>query len=67
MADGEWRVGAVGRQHEDRAGTEVEYPGRPAMCPRGHVRMLPSRFSKKEFELRCHECKRAYLFREPQD
>ena len=63
--DGEWQVGAVARQRELRAGADMEYPGRVAVCPRGHARVLPSRFSRKEFDLRCHECGRSYLFREP--
>jgi len=60
----EWLVAARSRLKQAVGGEEVEYPGRLATCPRGHVRVLPSRFSQPEFELTCHECRRKYLFRE---
>jgi hypothetical protein len=64
-AAGEWVVAAVSRLQQDVSGAEVDYPGRLATCPRGHVRVLPTRFSRREFDLRCGECARSYLFREP--
>jgi hypothetical protein len=60
----EWRVAASSRLRSEVDGAEVEYPGRLATCPRGHVRPLPTRFSRAEFELRCELCGRSYLFRE---
>jgi hypothetical protein len=62
MSEGQWRIAAVSRLQEDKGGESIEYPGRLATCPRGHVRVLPTRFSKREFELKCGECKRNYLF-----
>jgi hypothetical protein len=62
---GEWLVAAQSRLRQDVAGQTVEYPGRLATCPRGHVRVLPTRFSRAEFKLSCEECRRAYVFREP--
>lgn len=61
----QWLVAAQSRLRQEIGGEAVEYPGRLATCPRGHVRVLPSRFSRSEFELRCHECRRSYVFREP--
>ena len=61
----EWLIAAQSRLRQEVGGESVEYPGRLATCPRGHVRVLPTRFSKAEFELRCHECRRDYLFRDP--
>jgi hypothetical protein len=65
MAGGEWLVAAASRLRHDVNGALVEYPGRLATCPRGHVRALPTRFSRSEFELHCAACGRTYLFREP--
>ena len=64
MSEAQWRIAAVSRLQQDIGGESVEYPGRLATCPKGHVRVLPTRFSKAEFELRCAECKRTYPFRE---
>jgi hypothetical protein len=64
-AAGEWVVAAVSRLQQEVAGAEVYYPGRLATCPRGHVRVLPTRFSRREFDLRCVECGCSYRFREP--
>jgi hypothetical protein len=60
----EWVVAARSRLRHAVDGTAVEYPGRLATCPKGHVRVLPTRFSRSEFELRCEECGRNYPFRE---
>ena len=64
MNEAQWRVGAASRQVQAREGAELEYPGRTATCPRGHSRVLPTRFSRAEFQLRCHDCGRSYTFRE---
>lgn len=62
----EWRIAAQSRLQQDvESGEAIEYPGRLAACPKGHVRALPTRFSRREFPLRCHVCRRDYLFREP--
>lgn len=63
---GEWLVAAASRLRHDVSGAAVEYPGRLATCPGGHVRVLPTRFSRSEFDLRCDACGRSYVFREPQ-
>jgi hypothetical protein len=65
MVDGEWLVAAVSRLRHEVSGASVEYPGRLATCPRGHVRVLPTRFSRSEFGLHCAACGRTYKFREP--
>jgi hypothetical protein len=62
---GEWVVAARSRLQQQLGTESVEYPGRLATCPKGHVRALPSRFSRREFPLRCHTCRRDYTFREP--
>jgi hypothetical protein len=62
--DGEWVIAALSRLQQQVGGTQVDYPGRLATCPRGHIRVLPSRFSRSEFELRCTECRTGYTFRE---
>jgi hypothetical protein len=64
VSKGEWQIAAVSRLQQDVGGQEVDYPGRMATCPRGHVRVLPTRFSRSEFELKCEECGRSYTFRE---
>jgi hypothetical protein len=62
----EWHIAAQSRLQQDlESGEPVEYPGRLATCPKGHVRALPTRFSRSEFVLRCHACRRDYMFREP--
>jgi hypothetical protein len=63
-AKGEWTVAALSRLRSEVEGGSMEYPGRLATCPRGHVRTLPTRFSRAEFELRCDNCGRSYRFRE---
>jgi hypothetical protein len=63
MAEAEWVVAARSRLRQQKEDAALEYPGVLARCPRGHVRALPSRFSRPEFPLRCHECRRDYLFR----
>lgn len=60
----EWKIGAVSRQQQQVGGESLDYPGRIAVCPRGHARMIPTRFSRVEFELRCEACRRSYVFRE---
>jgi len=60
----EWTLVARSRLRQELGGESFEYPGRTAICPRGHVRVLPTRFSRSEFPLRCHECGRDYQFRE---
>lgn len=67
MGEDVWRVAALSRLQHHVAGTAVEYPGRLATCPRGHVRVLPSRFSRTEFQLRCDQCGRSYRFTEGSD
>lgn len=62
---GEWVVAAQSRLQQQRGGAELDYPGRLATCPRGHVRILPTRFSRREFMLQCGECGCSYAFREP--
>lgn len=67
MGDGsEWVVAARSRLQQQVAGADLTYPGRLATCPRGHVRVLPTRFSQREFQLTCDECGRSFLFREPE-
>lgn len=63
-SEGEWLVAAVSRLQQEVGGQELEYPGRLATCPHGHVRILPTRFSRAEFALNCDECGRAWTFRE---
>jgi hypothetical protein len=41
-------------------GQMIEYPGRVAECPEGHVRSIPSRFDAPVVELRCADCRRGY-------
>jgi hypothetical protein len=62
---GDWVIAARSRLQQQIGGAELSYPGRLATCPRGHVRVLPTRFSRREFMLRCDECGRSYSFREP--
>jgi hypothetical protein len=57
---GEWRVQAISRVRDARDGQTVEYPARLAVCPRGHVRSLPTRFDRPVLELRCEGCNRSY-------
>jgi hypothetical protein len=64
MADGEWTIAAQSRLKQQLGDAALEYPALLATCPRGHVRTLPTRFSRSEFPLRCHVCKREYLFRD---
>lgn len=64
MQSSTWTVAALSRLQHEVSGTSVEYPGRLATCPKGHVRVLPTRFSRTEFDLRCNECGRAYPFRD---
>jgi hypothetical protein len=65
MPKDEWVIAAVSRLRHAMEEAAVEYPGRLAACPRGHVRELPTRFSRQSFELRCMACGRSYAFREP--
>jgi hypothetical protein len=58
--NGEWRVQAVSRMRDARDGQTVEYPARLAVCPRGHVRSLPTRFDKPVEKLRCADCDTSY-------
>lgn len=60
----EWKVAAVSRQRQEVDGESLDYPGRLALCPRGHPRLIPTRFSRTEFELSCVQCRRSYRFRE---
>jgi hypothetical protein len=55
-----WSVQAVSRIRDARDGQTVEYPARLAVCPRGHVRSLPTRFDRPVAELRCEPCGRVY-------
>jgi len=57
---GQWLVQAVSRVRDARDGQTVEYPARLAVCPRGHVRSLPTRFDTPVTELRCTVCNRSY-------
>jgi hypothetical protein len=57
---GGWSVQAVSRLKDARDGQTVEYPARLAVCPRGHVRSLPTRFSQPVTALRCEACERSY-------
>lgn len=61
---GEWQVLAAARQQESRDGQVLEYPGRTARCPRGHLRLIPSRFDRPEVELTCTQCGRRYPLRQ---
>jgi hypothetical protein len=36
------------------------YPARLAVCPRGHVRSIPTRFDTPVSTLRCTVCNRSY-------
>jgi hypothetical protein len=65
--DEEWTIAAQSRLTQQVGGAALEYPGLLATCPRGHVRALPTRFSRREFPLRCHACNREYLFRDTRD
>ena len=56
----EWKVQAVSRIRDARDGQTVEYPARLAVCPIGHVRSLPTRFSQPVTSLRCEGCDRSY-------
>ena len=58
-AEREWRVQAR-RFQEDRDGQMLEYPGRVAICPRGHMRSIPTRFDQPVVQLRCAECGTSY-------
>jgi hypothetical protein len=60
----EWKVAAVSRQRQEIDGEALDYPGRLALCPRGHARLIPTRFSRVEFELHCPQCRRTYRFKE---
>jgi hypothetical protein len=60
----EWTVAAVSRQRQEIDGESLDYPGRLALCPRGHARLIPTRFSRIEFELHCPQCRRSYRFKE---
>ena len=62
--EGEWTVGAQSRLKQQLDEAPLEYPALLASCPRGHVRPLPTRFSRREFPLKCHVCKRDYMFRD---
>jgi hypothetical protein len=55
-----WSVQAISRVRDARDGQTVEYPARLAVCPRGHVRSLPTRFDRPVTELRCESCGRSY-------
>ena len=57
---GSWSVQAISRIRDAREGQAVEYPARLAVCPRGHVRSLPTRFSRPIEQLRCEACERSY-------
>jgi hypothetical protein len=57
---GSWSVQAISRIQDARDGQTVEYPARLAVCPRGHVRSLPTRFSRPVLSLRCEACDRSY-------
>ena len=57
---GAWSVQAVSRIRDARDGQTIEYPARLAVCPRGHVRSLPTRFSSPITQLRCEACTRSY-------
>jgi hypothetical protein len=61
----EWQVAARSRLQQEVGGESLDYPGRIALCPRGHARVIPTRFNRSEFELQCTECKCSYRFREP--
>jgi hypothetical protein len=61
---GEWQVLAAARQQESRDGQVLEYPGRTARCPRGHTRVIPSRFDRPVVELPCTACGRRYPLRQ---
>lgn len=65
--DGEWTIAAQSRLTHQVDNAALEYPALLATCPRGHVRTLPTRFSRREFPLRCHVCKRDYLFRDTRE
>jgi hypothetical protein len=60
----EWKIAAVSRQRQEIGGESLDYPGRLALCPRGHARLIPTRFSRAEFELHCAQCRCSYRFRE---
>jgi hypothetical protein len=64
MAELEWTIAAHSRMQQHTEDAALEYPALLATCPRGHVRALPTRFSRREFPLRCHECRRDYVFRD---
>ena len=61
---GEWRVLSGARQLEVLDGQTVEYPGRTAECPRGHRRVIPTRFDEPVVELTCAACGRRYPLRQ---
>jgi hypothetical protein len=56
----EWSVRAAARVQDARDGQTIEYPARIAVCPRGHMRTLPTRFSQPVRSLRCETCNRSY-------
>jgi hypothetical protein len=60
-----WVIAAESRLQHAVEGATMEYPGRLATCPKGHIRVLPTRFSRDRFDLRCEECRRNYTFTEP--
>ncbi|HEX6694749.1 MAG TPA: hypothetical protein VF035_08645 [Longimicrobiales bacterium] len=57
---GHWLVKAVSRMRDARDGQTIEYPARLAVCPRGHVRSIPTRFDRPVTALRCTACNRSY-------
>jgi hypothetical protein len=62
--DGKWTIAAQSRVTQQLGEAALEYPALLATCPQGHVRALPTRFSRRDFPLRCHACERDYLFRD---
>ncbi|HSJ26438.1 MAG TPA: hypothetical protein VK929_17290 [Longimicrobiales bacterium] len=63
MEQAQWMIAAQSRLQQQVGGAELTYPGQLATCPRGHVRVLPTRFSQPEFMLWCDHCGRSYLYR----
>jgi hypothetical protein len=59
-----WTVMSAARLQQEMGGEAVDYPVRLAVCPKGHARSIPTRFSRAQFELKCPTCKRAYPFDE---
>ena len=57
---GTWQLKTSARLQDNLDGQTLEYPGRVVECPRGHARVIPTRFDRPIAELTCRECGRTY-------